>query len=109
MICPHCNHRYRLSWSDYFRHPLSRHSCPQCKSRFKLQRSLTYILLLLGAFIVLASLPCLIVMFYTRNLKLSILTYLALSVLLVLPIDRTLDDRFRKSIPLEKKDEHNPE
>lgn len=45
MKCPLCDLSYKLTWNEYFKDFLGYHTCPECKNRFRLRYSVSYIIL----------------------------------------------------------------
>lgn len=98
MLCPHCKHDADLTWKRYWSAPLGRHRCPACLGQFQLEYSIgqfasRFGIALPGALIAVA------IHTRTQGWLIPALFYLAYSCLIGLPLDRVIDDRWRKAIP----------
>ena len=51
MNCPNCKIEIELSWKRYAKSPFSRYRCPECSTKFKFRRPLTYYIWILFTFL----------------------------------------------------------
>lgn len=101
MICPHCDHKFSLSWGKYLSAPFGPHACPSCEQRFKIIVSVSSCLLL-GAIAILAGgTPAVIAFFLTHNFWYTIAAYVLFAVGVVVPFDRYLTNTKRPVKPVE--------
>ena len=117
MKCPHCHEVFPLTWSRYWRAPFGKHTCPRCAKKSKLHSSLVYwllywpLLLIAPAVSVFGIGVVYALMAGPGQSDARIAAYfdgwmwvpaMLLPFVLFPPIDRFIDERFRKLRPLEK-------
>jgi hypothetical protein len=98
MKCPYCNHVSSLTWSRYFRSALGRHACPSCFKPFRIQSGLVLALLTLGV-VWGVGIPC-IILFHCWFGGYWALLGIIPAALVGVPLDRMLDNRYRKTQPI---------
>ena len=81
----------------YFGSPLARFICPSCGKRFRLERSLPYLRMLTVAAIAFVGVPLATTYLVTHSWPLAGVVTAIGAVGFVLPFDRWLEDRFRRS------------
>ena len=95
MRCPRCQHDFKLTRKNYLRSFWGRHTCPACGGRFKLQLSISYLVVLLTAWVVAAGFPALLAEHFFGNGWVDLIVYFAGAGIFVLPLDCWLDNRWR--------------
>jgi hypothetical protein len=113
MTCPHCSQNFPLTWSRYARSLFGRHTCPYCGKRSTFRGTFPYIALLFLAwgmfFAVAIAIRSAAFPGHARE-RPSLLWFaavIALGNLVILPLDRFYDARFRKLRKL-RRDTHAP-
>jgi drug/metabolite transporter superfamily protein YnfA len=101
MKCPHCNHTFALNWKEYFREIRGHHNCVACKRRFKLSWSWSYLAIAVLVALIIAGLATFLVAHWTHFRVMAAVGGLLIVPVVLLPLDRWLDDHWRKSVPLE--------
>ena len=101
MKCPHCNHTFALTWKEYFLEILGRHNCVACKRRFKLSFSWSYLAIAVLMALIIGGLATFLIVRWTHSRVTAAVCSLAIVLVVLLPLDRWLDDHWRKSAPLE--------
>jgi hypothetical protein len=101
MKCPHCNHAFALTWKEYFREIRGRHDCVACKRRFKLSCSWSYLAITALVALIIAGMATFLIVRWTHFRVLAAIGGLVIVLVVLLPLDRWLDDHWRKSAPLE--------
>jgi len=102
MTCPHCSQNFQLIWSRYARSFLGRHTCPHCGKQSTFRATLPYIALLLVAWgiVFAAAIAIRSAAFpahaHARPTPLWFAAVFALGSLVLLPLDKFYDARFRK-------------
>lgn len=113
MKCPHCNQTFALTWKEYFGEIRGRHNCIACKRRFKLSYSWSYLAIVVLVVVIVAGPATFLAARWTHSRVMAAASGLIVLLVVLLPLDRWLDDRWRKSAPLEPdknpKAEINPE
>ena len=89
----------------YFRSPLARFICPTCGKRFRLECSLAYLRMLTVAAITFVGVPLATTYLVTRSWLLAGAVAAVGAVGCVLPFDRWLEDRFRRSRKLPNRED----
>ena len=114
MICPHCSCSFPLSWSRYRKSPWGKHSCPGCGRTSRLRASVLFyaiyvpvgiVFQLLGvilgalafAYVVPGTIDERVTAYFEEGWWFAVLVA---SVVLFFPVDRFLDERFRKLQPM---------
>ena len=82
---------------EYFRARRGRHNCPVCQRQFRLKYSFSYLFIFVLAMLVTAGVPAFAVYYFTERWWLALLVYVVALPLFTIPIDRWLDDTWRKS------------
>jgi hypothetical protein len=97
MKCPKCNQDFEWTWQRYIKAPWGRFPCPHCHTRLiGKHRRLYWLLLILFAVIIL--IPINII----HNHVYGIVCWIILILLVGLPFDKYLDNRFIE-LELDKK------
>src|SRR5579871_6416 len=104
MTCPHCQHRFSLTWSRYVGAPLSRHICPSCGGRSRIRITLWYVVLVVSVFpLSLAALVGIIFALTGQNLRDIVFGTEVRPILLIflagfitMLFDRFCQEKFRK-------------
>jgi hypothetical protein len=96
MKCPNCNEEFAYTWTIYFKSPFGRINCPLCSRRFRLKWSAKYFLILFSAWIIFAGLPAIGMISIGADQKVVFITFIGLGIMIVLPIDRILDQKILK-------------
>ncbi len=110
MTCPFCTQSFPLTWRRYWKAPFGRHICPSCGRKSKLRTGFLYWalyvpLLMIAPFATLLVALLVYGLAFPRSFEEDLAWFLgspwsriALLVLWVLlfPIDRMIDERFRK-------------
>lgn len=99
MICPHCKHDSELTWKRYWSAPFGRHQCPECLGQFQLRFSIGQIASRAGIALPGAAIAV-IIHTRTEGWLIPAVFYAAYCCLIMLPLDRVIDDRWRKATPL---------
>jgi hypothetical protein len=97
MKCPQCNHTFALTWKEYFREIWGHHNCVACKHRFKLSFSWSYLAITVLVVLIIAGLTTFLVARWTHYRVMAVVTGLVIGLVVLLPLDRWLDDHWRKS------------
>jgi len=97
MKCPHCNHTFALTWKEYFLEIWGRHNCVACKRRFKLSCSWSYLAIAVLMALIIAGLATFLVARWTHSRVNAAVGGLVIILVVLLPLDRWLDDHWRKS------------
>ena len=100
MKCPHCNHTFALTWKEYFLEIWGRHSCVACKCRFKLSYSWLYLAITVLIALIIAGLATFLIVRWTHSRVMAAVGSLVIVLVVLLPLDRWLDDHWRKSMLL---------
>ncbi len=93
MICPSCANL--LTWTRYCSAPTGRHRCEHCKAQFRMAHTVRYYLciLLLG---LLSGPPTFLLATYLgAGFNLAIAAAAGVSVLILVPADRYIDNSWR--------------
>ena len=114
MICPHCRHKFPLTWARYWREPFGRHTCPECRVRSTLSTGWKYWLLYLPALWLSPLLAIFIGLIAYAAIRPSgaedgmaeffagpwifVAFFLLLGVCFA--VDRIVDERYRRLVPL---------
>jgi hypothetical protein len=101
MKCPHCNHTFALTWKEYFREVWGHHNCAVCKRRFKLSYSWSYLSILGLMTLIIVGLATFLIARSSHSWVITSVAGLVIVLAVLLPLDRWLDDHWRKSTPLE--------
>ena len=102
MSCPHCSRNFQLTWSRYARSFLGRHTFLHCGKQSTFRATLPYIALLLVAWgiVFAAAIAIRSAAFpahpHARPTPLWFAAVFALGSLVLLPLDKFYDARFRK-------------
>jgi hypothetical protein len=104
MKCPYCGGEVKLSWKKYWASPLGNHNCPACDGRFRLNHSFRYYLIILGAALLLGLLLTLSTRFFKLSLTAALIFYALGGLVLLVPLDRWIDAKWRKTEPVHKKE-----
>ena len=86
---------------EYFREIWGRHDCVACKRRFKLSFSWPYLAITVLITLILAGLATFLVVRWTHSRKIAASGGLVVILAVLLPLDRWIDDHWRKSAALE--------
>ncbi len=97
MICPHCNEQVPLTWKRYWGSPFGRHTCPVCTKDFKLEVSAGQIAIR-AIFALPGALAGTLFLSRMNSWSVSMLFYSGYFFLILIPVDRMIDNRWRKSI-----------
>jgi hypothetical protein len=100
MKCPYCNHTFALTWKEYFWEARGHHNCVACKRRFKLSYSWSYLAIAVLIALIIAGLAMFLVARWTHS-RIAAVGGLVIVLVVLLALDRWLDDHWRKSAPLE--------
>lgn len=100
MKCPHCNHTFALTWKEYFLEILGCHNCVACKRRFKLSFSWSYLAITVLIVLMIGGLATFLAVRFTHS-RITAIGGFVIVLVVLLPLDRWLDDHWRKSAPLE--------
>ncbi len=100
MKCPSCNHTYRLAWREYFKEPRGHHRCPQCHEGFRLRYSFRYVVLSTLGCVIGGAMLALLTFFCFGGSWYVLAAWIAGAGITGIPIDRLLDDRFRKAVAI---------
>ena len=100
MKCPHCNHTFALTWKEYFLEILGCHNCVACKRRFKLSFSWLYLAITVLIVLMIGGLATFLAVRFTHS-RITAIGGLVIVLVVLLSLDRWLDDHWRKSAPLE--------
>ena len=103
MRCPACDVDVPLTWRRYLTSPLGRHACPGCETRFRPHTSWRFYVTVIVAWG--AALAASLWAMESRGLGLeaSLALHFALGFGLLLPLDRWLDDRVRRTVPVTRR------
>jgi hypothetical protein len=101
MKCPYCNHTFALTWKGYFREVWGRHNCAACKRRFKLSYSWSDLAIVGLMALIIAGLATFLIARSSHSWVIAAVTGLVIVLVVLLPLDRWLDDHWRKSAALE--------
>jgi uncharacterized membrane protein len=101
MKCPYCNHTFALTWKEYFREVWGHHNCVACKRRFKLAFSWSYLAIALLVALIVGGLAAFLVAYRTHSRVGAVAAGVVIILVVLLPLDRWLDDHWRRSAPLE--------
>jgi drug/metabolite transporter superfamily protein YnfA len=101
MKCPHCHHTFALTWKEYFCEIWGHHNCVACKRRFKLSFSWWYLAIAVLITLIIAGLATFLVVRWTHSRMIATVGGLVIVLVVLLPLDRWLDDHWRKSALLE--------
>ena len=101
MKCPYCHHKFDLTWKEYFREIWGRHDCVACKRRFKLSFSWLYLAITVLMALIIGGLATFLIVRWTHSRLIAAIGGLVIVLVVLLPLDRWLDDHWRKSAPLE--------
>ncbi|MDD4870567.1 MAG: hypothetical protein PHR77_08400 [Kiritimatiellae bacterium] len=107
MKCPNCQADFEYTWTIYFKNPLGRIKCPLCLRRFRLKSSAKYWSMLILSLIIFSGFPIIGMLALGVNDGVTWLTYIGLGILIVLPIDKLLDQRTRKTETMEMEDKED--
>ena len=99
MICPHCKTIVDLTWKRYWAAPLGRHKCPECSERFQLEFTTSQIALRC-AIVLPGALIGVFIYAYTKTWLTPACFYTLFCATVVIPLDRLIDNRWRKTIPI---------
>ena len=101
MKCPYCHHKFDLTWKEYFCEIWGHHNCVACKRRFKLSFSWSYLAIAVLMALIIGGLATFLIVRWTHSRVMAAVCSLAIVLVVLLPLDRWLDDHWRKSAPLE--------
>ncbi|MDA8139067.1 MAG: hypothetical protein M0036_10480 [Desulfobacteraceae bacterium] len=103
MKCPQCNHEVKLTWKKYWSAPLGKHACPECKTAFRLKNSFLYYAAIISAAFLLGLLFPLLRARFGIDFMQGLLIYLACCLVIIVPLDRWIDDKWRGTIKAKSK------
>jgi drug/metabolite transporter (DMT)-like permease len=101
MKCPYCHHAFALTWKEYFQEIWGRHNCIACKRRFKLSFSWSYLAITVLIALIIGTMATFLIIRRTHSRTITAIGCLVVVLVVLLPLDRWLDDHWRKSAPLE--------
>jgi drug/metabolite transporter superfamily protein YnfA len=90
-----------LTWKEYFLEILGCHDCVACKRRFKLSFSWLYLAITVLMALIIGGLATFLIVRCTHSRVMAVVGSLVIVLVVLLPLDRWLDDNWRKSAPLE--------
>ena len=102
MICPYCNHSFPLTWARYFRSPLGKHDCPECGAVSRLNWPPSYFAFAILVWVAYVTASLFLTQSFTpteRRHPLGAPYFLAIYLIgcvIIVPLDRWYDERFRK-------------
>lgn len=103
MKCPHCNSEVDLTWKRYWASPMGNHGCTQCGESFRLKHSVKYYAAIVFMAIALGSFFPLFAKYWGAAYYLSVAAYLLCCLVILIPIDRWIDSKWRGTVPVKKK------
>ena len=102
MKCPVCEANIELTWKRYWRAPFGGHGCDNCEAKFRIKQPLNYYIILVFIWLLAGGIPAFVAVKLGLSPFFAILVYLLCGLVIIIPIDKKLDERCTNLILKEK-------
>jgi hypothetical protein len=96
MKCPYCNNEFPLTWLRYIKSPTGAQVCPSCGKKSKLPITLKYATLIFLPTVIIVAILMPVLYFASDSLEIAALLSFFVTLIVVTPLDKYCDNRFRK-------------
>jgi len=100
MICPACQHNFRLKLREYVS-LRNRHRCPSCGRLLKLRLTASYLVVLFVWAALVAGIPYLLSRLAFSGFGIPLLVFFVCIVLLVLPVDYLMQSYWLRAMQID--------